>query len=236
MKKTMMAVAALSALSLSPAFGAGGKPATPDDIEPAAAEAPKEAPKKKPKKLPEYQRWDEAAAAAEAYSLPIVVLVDVNGDKAGRKYKAAFFGNKDVMKELSQYALFYHFTYPAVKKVAKRGAKPVDKNAPPEPDVNAVKESERVALTKLTAIMNPQKTWGAPTTAPLPMLAVADHTCKLYGQPVIAEDDISVTRIVDELRTMFGNAKASFEVGKKTQKLIDNEAKEQAKREKRERR
>lgn len=230
MKTLMIAIAAMSALSLTPALGADDK-APPAGPEPAAAEQPKEAPKKKPKKMPDYQKWDEAAAAAEAWQLPIVVFIDVKGDtKYGGKFKKVFFNNKDAMKELSQYALYYHYTYQPVPP--KRG-KPVDKDAPPEPDFANVKESERVALTKLTAVMNPQKTWGAPTTAPLPLLSVADHTGKVYGQPIIMEEDVSVTRIVNELRTMFDNGKFKFEVGAKTQKLINAEEKERQKQEKR---
>lgn len=231
MKKAMIAIAAMSALTLAPALGADEKDKTPPaDPVPAAAEQPKEAPKKKPKKMPDYQKWDDAAAAAEAWQLPIVVFIDVKGDKYGGKFKRLFFSDKDIMKELSQHALYYHYTYPA--KAPKRG-KPVDKNAPPEADFAAVKESERVALTKLTAVMNPQKTWGAPTTAPLPLLSVADHTGKVYGQPIIMEEDVSVTRIVNELRTMFENGKFNFEVGRKTQKKIDDEAKKAAAAERR---
>ena len=237
MKTEMIALAALSAISLTPVFGADDKaPAAPAAAEPdpAAAEHATEAPKKKPKKLPEYTKWDDAAAAAEAWGLPIVVFVDVRGDKGANKFRSVYFNNKDIMKELGQHALYYHYSYPAKKQVARRG-KPVDRNAPPEADFAAVKESERVPLSKLTTICNPPKNpaWGAPTTAPLPMLALADHTCKVYAQPVIMPEDVSVTKITTELQTMFQGAKYAFEIGPKTQKLMDKEAKEAARRAKR---
>lgn len=208
--------------------------AVPSDPVPAEPATP-EKPKKKPKKLPVYMQWDKAMEVAEAYEQPIIAFIDLQGDKTSGKIKRDIFGKQEIMKDfVLPNAVYYTYTVKAEK--APPGHKR-DKDAAPKADMKSIKESERIAVTRI-ATGGDKPAWGE-APAVLPAVAVVapvgGPSGKLIGLVRYDTEGAALGGMITGIKDLMEKEKYSAEIGKKVQKLIDAEAKKIAELEKRQR-
>lgn len=214
---TVLAGAVLAVLTAGDALAAEAPAATP-----APAEAPA-APKRKPKKDAEYILWEKAVAVSEGCGQPIVAFLELKGDKASSKVRMMTVGNPAFKEFVKDNCVYYHVGVPQKEERRSRGRSA--KDAVPKPDFDAVKASEKAAVTRIN---------GDTRSPTLPAVAVlAPGGKKVLGTILPTPEDVSFGGFIEELKPLFEKGKCEVVVSKKVQKVIDDEAKRLAAQQKR---
>ncbi len=130
--------------------------------EKSAQTAAAEKPKPKPRKKPEYKSWAEAKKVAEAWNQPVVVFVEMGGDRTSSMIKNAIFNNQAFFKDLyAENFVFCHLSVPQEKSKNRNARGPQKKSG--KPDFKRLDPADKTALgmvlngssMPIVALMNP---------------------------------------------------------------------------------
>lgn len=209
------ALGACALMTVADSVRAAETPADPGEAQTAPA------PKKKVRKVPEYMSWEQACAVSEAAEQPIVAFVELKGDKRSSKIRMATVAHPIFKEFVKDNCVFYHVGVPQ-EKVQKGRGQANQKDAEPKPDFSAVKASESTAVTKLK---------GSQSTLPV-IAVVTPGGGRVIGTYAPAPEEASLAQFVAEMKTLFEGAKCELVISKKVQKVLDDEAKKLAARQK----
>lgn len=219
MKKCMILTAVLATAFAYETLAEAAAQAPAPEAAAEEAAAPAEAQKKRPKKDPKgYTNWDKAVEIAEAWEQPVFVFLELKGDKVSGRVKTQIFGNRDckfIEEFVNPNAVYYHYAVDA-KKRDNRGNNQKNRNAPPEPDMSKIKESERMIISRLT---------GGQHKPVFPIVALVTPAGKVLGTAVLDEQGPVFGGFVNGLKTAFESGSYPVELKAKVQKAIDREAK-----------
>lgn len=191
----------------------------------------KEAPKRKPKKLAEYNNWEAASAAAEAWEQPVLAFVEVAGDSDAAKLRTMTVDMRqplDFKKEfISKNMVYYHIRVPSVKEKRSQGNNNQKRvKAPPKPDFSALKTDERVAVQRLIGGQGSHGGGGV-----LPAIVVTDAAGQVLTNLGSFAPE-SLASFVDDLKSAMESKKYPVEISPKLQRALEKEKKQKEKQKK----
>lgn len=190
-----------------------------ENAQPKANDAAVEAPKPLPRKKAEYAKWSDASQVAEALKQPIVVFVEMGGDKTSSDVKSAIFGKQSFFKDLyAENFVYLHLTVPQVKDKSKNRNNNVRdrRQKTGKPNWDRVSDKNCAQLKSLFSSSGQR----------MPVVALVDAQGKVLDASMIGDAETPLKSFVDALSSGMKAGKfADFKLGKKVEKAIAEEKK-----------